>query len=204
MRKTKEEAAATRKALMEAALSVFSRQGYAATRLEDIAREAGVTRGAIYWHFGSKAELYNALMSETADRIEDVVKGAVAGGGGFIATTRRVMVRLLEFLEEDETYRAVQELMLLKTEFSPELMEGIQVKLGANRMLIERLIQLFRAGIEYGEVRADLDPRLGALGMLTYLNGVVSSWLFDPQSFSISKDAPGLVDIFIQGIIART
>ena len=205
MRKTKEEASATRKALLEAALSVFSRQGYAATRLEDVAKEAGVTRGAIYWHFGSKAELYNALISETAVRIEDVVKSAVAGGSsGFIATTRRVMERLLEYLEEDETYRAVQELTLLKTELSAELMEGIQLKLGANRMLIERLIQLFRAGIEYGEVRSDLDPRLGALGMLTFLNGIAMSWLFDPESFSLREDAPGLVDIFIQGIMAHT
>ncbi len=57
MRKTKEEAAETRQALLRAALAVFSRQGYAATRLEDVAHEAGVTRGAIYWHFKSKADL---------------------------------------------------------------------------------------------------------------------------------------------------
>ena len=64
MRRTKEDAALTRETVLDAALAVFSRQGYAATTLDHIAQEAGVTRGAIYWHFGGKAELYNALVEE--------------------------------------------------------------------------------------------------------------------------------------------
>ena len=68
MRRTKEEAAITREQLLSKALRVFSKMGYAATTLEDIAREAEVTRGAIYWHFGSKAELYNTLIREYSDR----------------------------------------------------------------------------------------------------------------------------------------
>ena len=62
MRRTKEEAEQTRQDLLDAALTVFSQKGYTATRLEDVARAAGVTRGAIYHHFGSKAELYSALI----------------------------------------------------------------------------------------------------------------------------------------------
>ena len=64
MRRTKEDAALTRETVLDAALAVFSRQGYAATTLDHIAQEAGVTRGAIYWHFGGKAELYNTLLEE--------------------------------------------------------------------------------------------------------------------------------------------
>src|SRR5687768_7926109 len=57
VRRTKEDAAATRAAVLDASLRVFSRKGYAATRLEEVAAEAGVTRGAVYWHFADKAEL---------------------------------------------------------------------------------------------------------------------------------------------------
>ena len=64
MRRTKEEAEQTRQDLLDAALTVFSQKGYTATRLEDVARTAGVTRGAIYHHFGSKADLYGALIEE--------------------------------------------------------------------------------------------------------------------------------------------
>ena len=54
MRKTKEEAALTRKRLLEAAVRVFSEKGFTASKLSEIADKAGVTRGAIYWHFGNK------------------------------------------------------------------------------------------------------------------------------------------------------
>ena len=51
MKKTKEEAEITKESILQAALEVFSKNGYAASRMIDIAKEAGVTRGAIYWHF---------------------------------------------------------------------------------------------------------------------------------------------------------
>ncbi|MGZ9164459.1 MAG: TetR family transcriptional regulator, partial [Anaerolineales bacterium] len=64
MRRTKEEAAVTRATLLKTALSVFSAKGYAAATLDDVATAAKVTRGAIYWHFKSKADLYNTLTQE--------------------------------------------------------------------------------------------------------------------------------------------
>src|SRR5690606_34766205 len=128
MRRTKEEAAATRKSLLQAALQVFSRKGYAATTLEDIASEAGVTRGAIYWHFGSKAELYNRLVAEMSRRLEQALADVTADGGSPLELLRRQLVRSLEFMEEDEEARAVQELVLFKTAVTPELEAGIEAK----------------------------------------------------------------------------
>ena len=81
MRRTKEEAEATRAKLLKTALSVFSAKGYAATTLDDVAKAAKVTRGAIYWHFKSKADLYNTLIQELSARGATVVQQAVAEGG---------------------------------------------------------------------------------------------------------------------------
>lgn len=63
-RKTKEEAQQTRATLMEVALGLFCEKGLASTSLSDIAKAAGVTRGAIYWHFKNKVELFNSLWEE--------------------------------------------------------------------------------------------------------------------------------------------
>ena len=68
MRRTKEEAAVTRATVLKAALTVFSAKGYAAASLDDVAKTAKVTRGAIYWHFKSKADLYNTLVEELSAR----------------------------------------------------------------------------------------------------------------------------------------
>ena len=61
VRKTREAALATRQALLAAALEVFRERGVTHTRLVDVAARAGVTRGAIYWHFKDKAELFEAV-----------------------------------------------------------------------------------------------------------------------------------------------
>ena len=61
-RRTKAEAQETRRAIMKAAMRQFSQQGWSATSLVDVAREAGVTRGAIYWHFENKEELLLCLI----------------------------------------------------------------------------------------------------------------------------------------------
>jgi TetR/AcrR family acrAB operon transcriptional repressor len=61
MRKTKEEAQKTREDLLKAAALVFSDKGVARSTLAEIAKAAGVTRGAIYWHFENKAEIFDAL-----------------------------------------------------------------------------------------------------------------------------------------------
>jgi len=59
VRKTKEEALRTRQLLIDAAIQQFALRGVANTTLTDIADAAGVTRGAIYWHFSSKSPLFN-------------------------------------------------------------------------------------------------------------------------------------------------
>jgi len=76
MRRTKADAAKTRENLLNAGLRVFRQKGYSATRLEDIAQEAGLTRGAIYWHFGNKLELYRALVEECTAKIQKKI-GAI-------------------------------------------------------------------------------------------------------------------------------
>src|SRR5262245_16457577 len=128
MRKTKEEADITRQRLLDAALKVFSHQGYTATRLEDIAAEAEVTRGAIYHHFGGKAELYNAMVAEISSRASGVMGQAIDEGGSFLDMCRRMMVQMMSYVEENRDFRAVMELTLFKTEMSPELEAGLEKK----------------------------------------------------------------------------
>ena len=114
MRRTKEEAAITRKELLKKALAVFSKNGYSATTLQDIAQEAEVTRGAIYWHFGSKAELYNTLIREYSNKGNAIVQQAASEGGTLLDILRRVFVRQLQIIEEDREMRALMELALFK------------------------------------------------------------------------------------------
>ena len=114
MRKTAAEAAETRQAILRAALDEFSQRGYSATTLDGVARAAGVTRGAVYWHFASKAALYEELLSAFGGQAGAIMGAAVAEGGDFIVVCQRILTHLLTRLEEDKELRAVMNLSLFK------------------------------------------------------------------------------------------
>lgn len=74
MRKTKEQAEQTRQKILNAARKMFFQNGVAKTSLEHIAKEAGVTRGAIYWHFKDKTALFLHCNKARACRLTKAFK----------------------------------------------------------------------------------------------------------------------------------
>ena len=80
MKRTPEQARQTRESLLRAALEVFDRRGVARASLAEIAAEAGVTRGALYWHFKSREDLFDALFQhlfhEFGQRLAEDIRSA--------------------------------------------------------------------------------------------------------------------------------
>jgi TetR/AcrR family acrAB operon transcriptional repressor len=202
MRKTAAEAAETRQAILRAALDEFSQRGYSATTLDGVARAAGVTRGAVYWHFASKAALYEELLRAFGGQAGAIMGAAAAEGGDFIAICQRILTRLLTRLEEDKELRAVMELSLFKTERTAELADVVANQRASMNELVAQLAGIMQAGIAQGALRADLDPFDVARGFLAYQQGVFHLWLTDPDAFSLRERASALADLFIGGIRA--
>jgi len=200
MKRTKEEAAVTRAAVLKAALSVFSAKGYAAATLDDVAKAAKVTRGAIYWHFKSKADLYNTLIEELSARGASVVQQAASEGGTFLEVLRRIFVRLCAVIEDDKEARAVMELGLFKTGLAPELQAGRKKQLEAGHAQIAGIADAMRQGIAQGVLRKDLDPFDMARAFIAFENGAIQMWLTSPKSFSLKESAESFADILISGL----
>jgi AcrR family transcriptional regulator len=201
MRRTKEEAADTRERLLEAALASFHRKGYAATTLDDIARQAEITRGAIQWHFGSKAELYNTLIRECYQEVGEKFRDIYRAEGTPLQKLRRTLVKWLSYTEEDTKFRTVLELVTLKTEVSSELASGIQEKVQGNQMTVSLFADLVCQGIESGEIRPDVNPEAAAIAALGLVNGVTIIWLLDRAAFSLKERAEEMVEIFLRGLV---
>ncbi len=207
MRRTKEEAEVTKQRLLKAALDVFSRKGYADTRLEDIAAEAGVTRGAIYHHFGNssnqfngKAELYNTLITNGYARMNPLMEEAIASGSSTLDTLKRLMVSTLIFAATDHEFRAISELTLFKTAIVPELQEGIQRKTQSTHVLVDYIASLVETGIKAKEISATVIARDVALALIGLQNGLLSLWLLDNSLFSLKDRAEEIADLFLRGI----
>jgi TetR/AcrR family transcriptional regulator, acrAB operon repressor len=206
MRKTKEDAEATREKLLDAALKVFSRKGYATATLDDIAKEAGVTRGAIYWHFkGGKADLLVAILNDGLARVNDIMLKVIAAEEKPIDKLERLAVRMLEFLEDDEKYRALQEILIFKTGEDPELTLRLADKQLAQRETLKNLAGMIDEAKAAGEVRKDVDTTTMALAYYGMINGIVLLWMVDrslsehPQ-FSIKERAEPITKLFIESI----
>ena len=111
MKRTKKEADITRQQLLKSALHVFGEKGFAATRLEDIAEAANVTRGAIYHHFGNKKELFIALFKETVDPVFDIMTKALAENLSPLERIRKMLLDIFENIEENEDFQAHHQLV---------------------------------------------------------------------------------------------
>lgn len=200
MRRTKEAAELTRRALLEAALEIFSQKGYDAARLEEIAAAAHLTRGAIYHHFGGKLELFHALFTEAEASSHQAVQQAIAEGGSFLEIARRVLIYSLELLQKNRQYRRVTALYLFKAGSSPELADFQAQRAEDMKQQVNQVTEFFKNALAQGAVRADLDPQIAAQAFLSYQSGLMLLWLLNPSLISVDNDAEALADMFISGI----
>jgi len=115
---------------------------------------------------------------------------------------RRVFVRQMVLVEEDEEVRAVVELALFKMELSPELESGRQQQIRSGKQLIAQIADAVQQGIERGELRADLDAADIARAFLAFQNGAIQLWLVAPEAFSLKASAEAFAGIFIAGVRA--
>src|SRR5574339_1110092 len=103
VRRTKEEAQETRSRILDAAERVFHEKGVAHASLEDIAAAAEVTRGAIYWHFKDKAELFDAMMQRVVLPAEDMLEHAgCCGEANPLEILRRTTIDVLMRTARDD------------------------------------------------------------------------------------------------------
>lgn len=202
MRRTQEEAEATRRAILAAALRLFSEKGYAATRLSDIADAAGVTRGAIYHHFDNKAHLYRTLLKDFAGQFDEQVAAAIGEGGPFLQICRQVMVRPLAYLEENEAFAAFYELVQFHTVDVPELRGAHRQQMLQVGGVLENIAGYFAVGMEQGVVQAALDPQELARSFVALQNGLIHLWLVRNRAFSLTQAAVTAADVFVAGIAA--
>src|SRR3954468_8697712 len=118
VRRTKEEALTTRLTILDAAERVFHDKGVAHASLEDIAAAAKVTRGAIYWHFKDKAELFDAMMQRVRLPVEAInERSDCCEEADPLALLRRAAVDVLLRTARDAKTRRVFEIAYHKCEY---------------------------------------------------------------------------------------
>lgn len=195
MRRTKEDAARTRASIMDAALTCFERHGIAASTLDQIAAEAGVSKGAIYWHFKGKLEIFAAIREEVTLPMLDRADTSLLHGGESPALDR-IEAYLLDVIDSLKTDRRKRRTLAVM-HFRCEWVGGMAPGLAALRRNTQRLARAFEAAYEEArdkrQLAAAIVPGVAAAETLMVLNGLVRLGLLDPSAKGVAHGAPEII-----------
>lgn len=200
VRKTKEETEKTRLSLLDAALRVFCDKGYVRSTLKDIAQEANVTRGAIYWHFKDKVALFEALSDHIDDCSGDHKDTLIENSFKSLEDMGEKIMAWLNLLETDDKFRSFYEFVNFKIEYHAELDPVLDKQREFKRQILQRFIKDFAQFQERNLVRKDIHPKQAALRTMFFFNGLVDLWLWDHSLFSIHQDVPPMVEQFLDSL----
>ena len=201
MRRTKQESERTRQDILAAARKVFARQGVTRTTFEEIAASAGVTRGAIYWHFADKTELFFAMREQVAVPMIDQIDLALlrADGSDPLAGVERFLRGILGALEGDPAARRTFQIMGFKCEYVGEL----ERELGLQRLrcseLVSKLTQTYGRARRARQLRAGLRPSMAALETCSFVIGLTRLWLLDAKGSLLRRVARRLITAHVTG-----
>ena len=200
-RRTKEEAKETRNRVIDAAERVFHDKGVAHASLEEIAAAAGVTRGAIYWHFRDKAELFDAMMQRVMLPVEEMGERADAcPEDNPLEALRRCAVDVLLRTAKDASVQRIFDIAYHKCEYVGDA-AGVRERHIASQAQCLRTIEGgFRACVKAGQLPKTVNPRVAAIGAMSLVSGLIANWVLDPKRFSLRTHAETLVDTYFRGL----
>ena len=194
-RRTKAEAQETREHILDAAEQIFHQQGVAGASLADIAACAGVTRGAIYWHFKNKHELFLAMVERRRLPFQALAeRGVNSDEPDPLGRLRTFLVYLLQQAARDQQQRRVFEIMFLKCEFSGENADLLDLQRHACAQSFSRMATTLDNARRRGQLPANLDIQKANTVLHAQLTGLLMNWLFDPAAFPLAEQAEAFVD----------
>jgi len=202
VRRTKEESQETRRAIIAAAREAFFAHGVTSTSLEQIAKAAGVTRGAIYWHFADKAELFYAMRDEVKIPLVDRTDVALENTDPALDPLQRVerfLGVLLEQLFADETTRKTFQIITFKCEYVGEFARDLDSMCEMHDDLRGKLARQYQEAHRLGLLRADVTPLCAASDTLIFVSGLIKIWIVDDDGHLVRKDAARLVVDHVEG-----
>ena len=200
VRKTKEDAAITRHRIIDAAREAFLSKGVSRTSLEQIASYAGVTRGAVYWHFANKTELFHAMRERAflplIDRMDDTLLAENKSEQPHIDPLARIEKFLLGTIAELNNCQETQqiyEIMMIKCEYVDEFSDVLQQILHNCSGIVKNLEKTYQQAIEQDLLNNSLSAEQLAMDTHLFFSGLLHMWVKDTAGVAFKNQADTLI-----------
>lgn len=183
-RKQRKKSTETRESILDAAEDVFNEKGYSKTSLDAIAQAAGMTRGAIYWHFKDKKDLFNEMCERVRKPMQELLKKVITGSvEKSIEQLRRTHDCIMQEVVNNSHYRKVIEILLLKCEHTSDAVHILQNRREWRDFTSNLLRNALENAKQQGELPEDLDVVMAVDMMFSSFWGMISDWLVSPERY---------------------
>lgn len=195
VRKTKENAELTKQSIIHAAREVFLERGVSRTTLEHIAAKANVTRGAVYWHFKNKIDIFHAMREQVflplIDRMDDTL--LTSGSSAPLASIENFLLGTIQVLDESIETRQTYEIMMIKCEYVDEFADVLQQILSNCSGITEEIALTYERASAKGELREGLNPQQLAQDTNLFFSGLLHMWVKDLNGNRFRQNAAQLI-----------
>lgn len=172
MKRTKSDSDHTRAMLLDAADKLFGSRGYSRTTLLDVAREAGLTRGAMYWHFTNKADLFKQVLERMFSQVTRMIQDSMGMQGSPRYKIEQFIEIMIRMILEHPPYKALQEILLFRSEWQEELHELYQMHNDTIAFFEDMLMTLLGEGEKTGQLPSSSDKELIAASCFAFFSGL--------------------------------
>ncbi|AOW13815.1 TetR family transcriptional regulator [Hydrogenophaga crassostreae] len=203
VRRTKADAEATRHSLLDAAELLFQARGVSRTSLNDIAVAAGTTRGAIYWHFKDKADLFNAMMDRAVLPLEQALTSVGDRASELsdpLQALRSSMRLALNKTATDPRVRRAFEVATLQVEYNEEMHAVRQRHLQVRNECISSTALALKAASTKRGVPLPIALETASLGLHVMVDGLIHNWMLDPTAFDLEACGEKTVETYLRGL----
>ncbi len=199
VRKTKENAELTRQRIIDAARMVFLSRGVSRSSLEHIATEAQVTRGAVYWHFKNKTEIFYAMRDQVflplIDRMDDTL--AIESKEDPLTQIEQSLSDTINALNENIEMRQTYEIMMIKCEYVDEFATVLQQIIHNCANITDKFELAYQRASTQGILAAGHMPRALALDTHLFFSGLLHMWVKDTDGTRFRYQAIDLIKAHI-------
>jgi TetR/AcrR family acrAB operon transcriptional repressor len=194
-RKTKEEALKTRESIIDAAVEVFQVQGVSRTTLADIAKTAGVTRGAIYWHFENKEDLLNVLWEQLLlpfEPIDLVIENPDEPDP--LGKLMQTYAAFFTSLKEDPKVLKLFQIFFNKFEAVEDTGILQPNRFNCHREGQRKIENVLRNAIQQKQLPESLNVRMGSIATIAFIDGLINNWIMFPDLLDVKNEIPAMLD----------
>ena len=189
-----------KKQILDAALKVVVRKGYSDCRIDDIASESNLSKGAIYWYYDSKKEIFLSLVSHWVNNFGVTLNHIVEEDH----SSSRQLTELFNFFlnayrQNPNVFKAELEFWSLSSR-DPDFKQKTQK---VYHELLDLIEEIIRRGVETGEFK-NLDVKVAALSIMVNIEGIIWFSLFDAHGVSAEHYIETIKDFILSGLSRKS